>query len=69
MARSGSRDEDNGSFAPVRSDQYETGPGFESAEVVTAERTDGRHLRREPSEVPDAIRRPLAERIREQDGS
>ncbi|MGY1694232.1 MULTISPECIES: hypothetical protein [unclassified Geodermatophilus] len=68
MARSGWRDEDNGSFAPVRSELYETGPGFEPAEAGTAESTDGRHRRREPSEVPDAMRRPLAERIREQDG-
>ncbi len=69
MSRSGSQDEDNASFAPVRLDLYETGPGFESVEVGTEELTEVRHQRREPGEVPDATRRPLAERIRESGGS
>jgi hypothetical protein len=68
MSRSGSRDEDNASFAPVRTDLYETGPGFESVEGGAKEVTAGRHQRREPGEVPDSAQRPLAERLRESGG-
>jgi len=69
MAGSGSQDEDNASFAPIRPDLYETEPGFQSVEAGAEEVTEGRHQRREPGEVPDATRRPLAERIRESGGS
>ena len=69
MQRPGSQDEDNASFAPLSADLYETGPGFESADVGTDEATDGRHQRRAPGEVPDSTRRPLAERLRESGGS
>ncbi len=69
MSRSGSRDEDNASFAPVSTELHETGPGVESPEAGTQEAPRGRHQRREPGEVSDEAQRPLAERIRESGGS
>jgi hypothetical protein len=65
MSPTGSRDEDNASFAPLSTDLYESGPGFESVEAGTGEVTEERHQRRAPGDVPDSTQRPLAERIRE----
>jgi hypothetical protein len=64
MPRSNSSDSDNGSFAPIRPDLYETGSGFQSVDVG-GEATEDDGYRRKPGGVPEPPHRSLAERIRE----
>src|SRR5688500_10492744 len=51
----------HGQQGAARADRWRA--AAESAEVGAEEVTEGRHLRREPGEVPDSAQRPLAERL------